>query len=191
MSEKKRRLPTAAATATAGKKSKLPSTTKASSHAHALKAQLRPDSEILAALHKLRSQSQNPSSSKALTLTDLDLATTCREVSDLDATSVTSSIERAILDIAKSILSGRGFSFDVPSRSASNQMYVKELDRIVLKEKSSARPFASLSTVRKATITARVLSLVYGVLQRNIHVTKRDLFYTDVKLFQVCKVLAF
>lgn len=65
-------------------------------------------------------------------------------------------------------------------------MYVPELDRIVLKDKSSARQFANLSTVRKATITARVLSLVYGVLERNIHVTRRDLFYTDVKLFQVC-----
>ncbi|KAK8951891.1 DNA topoisomerase 6 subunit A [Platanthera zijinensis] len=87
-------------------------------------------------------------------------------------------------DAAFSILSGSGFSFDVPSRSSSNQLYVPELDRIVLREKTSSRPFASLSTVRKATITARVLSLIHAVLRRNIHVTKRDLFYTDVKLFQ-------
>ena len=36
----------------------------------------------------------------------------------------------------------------------------------------------------KATVTARVLSLVHAVLRRGIHVTKRDLFYTDVKLFE-------
>lgn len=30
----------------------------------------------------------------------------------------------------------------------------------------------------------RVLQLVHGVLTKGIHVTKRDLFYTDVKLFK-------
>lgn len=187
MSEKKRRLPAGGgAGSSTAKKPKLPTTTKTSAHAHSLRNKLKSDAEILASLQKLHAECQAAAaSSKNLTLTDLNLAYSCREVTDLDPNSVTHSIERCVLEIAKSILSGNGFSFDVPSRSATNQMYVRELDRIVLREKSSARPFASLSTVRKATVTARVLSLVYGVLQRNIHVTKRDLFYTDVKLFQV------
>jgi meiotic recombination protein SPO11 len=29
----------------------------------------------------------------------------------------------------------------------------------------------------------RVMQLIYDVLRKGIHVTKRDLFYTDVKLF--------
>jgi len=33
-------------------------------------------------------------------------------------------------------------------------------------------------------VLTRVLQLVHGVLTRGIHVTKRDLFYTDVKLFK-------
>ncbi len=36
----------------------------------------------------------------------------------------------------------------------------------------------------KTTIMTRILQLVHEVLQKNIHVTKRDLFYTDVKLFE-------
>ena len=36
---------------------------------------------------------------------------------------------------------------------------------------------------RKSAITTRVLELIHTVLQKNIHITKRDLFYTDVKLF--------
>jgi DNA topoisomerase VI subunit A len=51
--------------------------------------------------------------------------------------------------------------------------------------------------VRKAALTARVLSLVHEVVSKGIHITKRDLFYTDVKLFAkqvsgvgVCKVVA-
>ena len=60
-----------------------------------------------------------------------------------------------------------------------------ELDRIVLKESASARPFASTATCRKAVITTRILQLVHELCVKRIHVTKRDLFYTDVKLFEV------
>jgi meiotic recombination protein SPO11 len=45
------------------------------------------------------------------------------------------------------------------------------------------RAFTSVASVRKATIMARVMQLLYDVLGKGIHVTKRDLFYTDVKLF--------
>jgi DNA topoisomerase VI subunit A len=79
---------------------------------------------------------------------------------------------------------GTGFSFDVPSRAKGNQMYVPEVDRIVLKDSMSKRAFASLSTSKKAVVTARVLSLVHELARKNIHVTKRDLFYTDVNLFE-------
>lgn len=39
---------------------------------------------------------------------------------------------------------------------------------------------------RKTAITTRILSLVHELCLKQIHVTKRDLFYTDVKLFEVC-----
>lgn len=125
------------------------------------------------------------SSSKPLTLADLSLSSSCREVADLSLSSVQTEIETVIVQIARSILAGDGFSFSVPSRAASNQLYVPELDRIVLKDKSTLRPFASVSSVRKTTITTRILALIHQLCLRNIHVTKRDLFYTDVKLFQV------
>ncbi|PKA62640.1 DNA topoisomerase 6 subunit A [Apostasia shenzhenica] len=178
MSDKKRRRGDAGASATGRKY-------RPASRAEELRNQLKSDNEILASLRKICAAAQSSSStSKTLTLSDLSLSSSCREVSDRDSSSVLQSIERSALDAARSILSGSGFSFDVPSRSSSNQLYVPELDRIVLRDRCSSRPFASLSTVRKATITARVLSLVHAVLLRNIHVTKRDLFYTDVKLFQ-------
>ncbi|KAK7279388.1 hypothetical protein RJT34_24439 [Clitoria ternatea] len=149
------------------------------------KNKLKPDSVILQILKDFSaSSSSSSSSSKTLTLQDLTLPFTCREVADLSLASVRSNIESLNLRIAHSILSGLGFSFDVPSRSAANQHYVAELDRIVLKDKSSLRPFANISTVRKATITARILELIHQLCLKGIHVTKRDLFYTDVKLFQ-------
>lgn len=150
------------------------------------KNRLKSDSAILASLEKLcrDTRTSSASTSKPLTLDDLNLASTCREVTDVDPESVKESIERTILAAAKSILAGEGFSFSVPSRSATNQMYVPELDRIVLKDKSSLRSFSSLSTVRKTAVTTKVLSLIHQLCMKNIHVTKRDLFYTDVKLFQ-------
>ena len=61
---------------------------------------------------------------------------------------------------------------------------MEELDRIVLKQNTSERSFANVSQVRKTAIMTRVLSLVHEVTTKGIHVTKRDLFYTDVKLFK-------
>ncbi|KAL1342344.1 hypothetical protein AAHE18_09G150900 [Arachis hypogaea] len=151
------------------------------------KNKLKLDSTILQILKDFStssSSSSSSSSSKTLTLQDLSLPFSCREVSDLSLSSVQSNIESLVLRIAHSILSGNGFAFDVPSRSATNQFYVPELDRIVLKDKSSLRPFANISTVRKSAITARILQLVHQLCIKGIHVTKRDLFYTDVKLFQ-------
>lgn len=82
------------------------------------------------------------------------------------------------------ILQGAGFSFDIPNRSRANQLYVPELDRLVLRDAVSARPFANSATCRKAVVTARILQLVHELCAKRIHVTKRDLFYTDVKLFE-------
>ncbi|BAT95828.1 DNA topoisomerase 6 subunit [Vigna angularis] len=148
------------------------------------KNKLKPDASILETLKDFSTASSSSSVPHALTLQDLTLPFRCREVADLSLSSVQSNIESLILKIAHSIISGQGFSFDVPSRSAANQLYVAELDRIVLKDKSSQRPFANISTVRKSAITARILQLIHQLCLKGIHVTKRDLFYTDVKLFQ-------
>lgn len=69
-------------------------------------------------------------------------------------------------------------------RSSGNVAYLKDLDRIVLKDKTTTREFANAATVRKTAIMTRVLQIVHQLCISRIHVTKRDLFYTDVKLFQ-------
>ncbi|TQE13206.1 hypothetical protein C1H46_001290 [Malus baccata] len=142
------------------------------------------DTIINKTLENLRSTTSAASSSKSLSLADLPISSTCREVRELDHESVQYEIELQMLKVIKSILDGNGFTFQVPSRAAANQLYIPELDRIVLKDKTSLRPYANVSTVRKATITARVLQLIHQLCLKDIHVTKRDLFYTDVKLFQ-------
>lgn len=51
-------------------------------------------------------------------------------------------------------------------------------------EKVSHRNFVSTAMARKTAITTRVVELVHQVLGKGIHITKRDMFYTDVKLFK-------
>ncbi|GMN39068.1 hypothetical protein TIFTF001_008287 [Ficus carica] len=156
------------------------------------KNRLKPDAAIVKTLQdltaSLRSSSSSSSSSfKTLTLTDLSLADTCREVTDLSLASVQSSIESLVLSIARSILSGEGFSYSVPSRSAANQLYVPELDRIVLKEKSSVRPYANISTVRKTAITTRILQLIHQLCLKSIHdQTQSDSVLDDVSCMLGC-----
>lgn len=105
------------------------------------------------------------------------------EVAELSSSEVIEGIEGVALKITEQVLARKGFSMDIPSRAASNQIYVKAWDRIVLGEKRSARNFMNVKESRKSAITLRVMQLLHAVLNKRIHITKRDLFYTDVKLF--------
>jgi len=105
------------------------------------------------------------------------------EVVEMNSTEVMEGIENVAVMIARQVLNKQGFQLEIPSRAASNQIYVPELDRIVLGEKRGTRSFLNVKESRKAAITTRVLQLLHAVLLKRIHITKRDLFYTDVKLF--------
>ena len=118
------------------------------------------------------------------TLEDVALSKEYREVEDRDGDVIAAAIEQVMISAARSILAGDGFEYVLPSRGATDQVYLEELDRIVLKNKTTKANFATVSSVRKVTILTRVMQLVHQVLSRGIHVTKRDLFYTDVKLFK-------
>ena len=107
-----------------------------------------------------------------------------REVQELDTGDVSTRLEDLVVDVVLQILKGGSFELTVPNRSTSNQRYLEDLDRNVLGDKVSKRLFLSTNHVRKTAITTRVMELVHEVLDKGIHITKRDLFYTDVKLFK-------
>ena len=106
------------------------------------------------------------------------------EVNDLKREEVVSRIEDLIVSIVDQIISVNAFDLDVPNRSNKNQIYIEEIDRNVLGRKLSKREFLNVGQSRKVAISTRVTELLHEVLTKGIHVTKRDLFYTDVKLFQ-------
>ena len=107
-----------------------------------------------------------------------------RAVREQGADAVLGEIECALLKVARSVLAGEGFAYDVPTRSAANSVYIDELNRIVMQSRTTSRSFTTVAQTRKAAIMTRVMQLLFDVLRKGIHVTKRDLFYTDVKLFR-------
>jgi hypothetical protein len=66
------------------------------------------------------------------------------EVDELSSKEVLEGIENVALHIAKQVMSKQGFSMEIPSRAASNQVYVKEWDRIVLGGKRMERSFTNV-----------------------------------------------
>jgi meiotic recombination protein SPO11 len=67
------------------------------------------------------------------------------EVSEMSALEVTESIESVAVQIANQILDKRGFKLEIPSRSSANQIYLPELDRIVLGDKKMSRSFLNVN----------------------------------------------
>eukprot|EP01134_Creolimax_fragrantissima_P003200 CFRG3200T1 len=116
-------------------------------------------------------------------LSELAIENLGEQAKEMSDDEVKNEIETIMVQVAQSIMSGEGFTYNVALRAASNQLYIPELDRLVLKNAISARPFSNIGSVKKTAISTKVLSLIHEVVSKNIHITKRDLFYTDVKLF--------
>eukprot|EP00736_Rhodelphis_marinus_P000401 Rmarinus@m.10369 len=147
--------------------------------------ELAPDAEQ--ALKRVRSLREHTKKNLALasrTPEEVGIKELVRQVETLEADPVADRIESVVAECVKSILAGDGYKFNIPSRTEANQMYIEELDRIVLRDQTRERVFGSVQQVRKTALTTRIMQLVYELCMKNIHVTKRDLFYTDVKLFQ-------
>lgn len=106
------------------------------------------------------------------------------EVLELNTYEVSKKIEELVISIVSQIMSDGTFELTVPNRGSANQIYLEDVDRNVLGDKISKRQFLNTAHVRKTAITTRVIQLVHEVLSKRIHITKRDLFYTDVKLFK-------
>jgi meiotic recombination protein SPO11 len=105
------------------------------------------------------------------------------QVSELNESQVLEGLESIAMTVAHQVLRKQGVVLQVPSRAATNQHYVASDDRLVLGNRICTRSLLNVKEARKTAITLRVMQLLHAVLHKRIHITKRDLFYTDVKLF--------
>jgi meiotic recombination protein SPO11 len=84
--------------------------------------------------------------------------------------------------IEKIYVDGRP-SIQLPSRTSSNIIWDEENDLLLLGKQILEKQFHSLSSVLDITRLVRVLEIINELLVKDIHATKREIFYTDVKLF--------
>ncbi len=75
-------------------------------------------------------------------------------------------------------------AFYIPSRSSDNVGYDDRSRMVLLGNQLLERKFRHSSSVRSVNQLVGLMRYLNDVLRRNIHVTKRDLFYQDVNLFK-------
>lgn len=73
-----------------------------------------------------------------------DVPSNIVEVAELAAPEVLEGMETIALQVAQQVLDKKGFTLDIPSRAASNQIFVKQWDRIVLGGKRSTRSYLNV-----------------------------------------------
>ena len=92
-------------------------------------------------------------------------------------------VENALEILNETMMTGRP-AFEIPSRSGDNIVWDEIRDLLLLGMRTISRPYHSLASVVDATRTARVMEIVFNLLQANLHATKREVFYSDVNLFR-------
>ncbi len=74
-------------------------------------------------------------------------------------------------------------SIQLPSRGSANIIWDEENDLLLLGKQLQEKQFHTLTSVTDITRLMRVLEIVNELLMKDLHATKREVFYSDVKLF--------
>jgi meiotic recombination protein SPO11 len=72
----------------------------------------------------------------------------------------------------------------IPSTSSNNIIWDEVNDLLLLGEKTATKSLLTLTSSTDVARLARVLEIVHELLLKDIHATKREVFYSDVNLFK-------
>jgi meiotic recombination protein SPO11 len=114
----------------------------------------------------------------------LQLPKGVRIVSEKSPTALHDEIHELGRQLVKDISRGQLPSLELPQRGGPNIVWDEENDLLLLGEKTTSRSLGSLRTAKDVTRLIRVLELVHELLEKDIHATKREIYYNDVKLFE-------
>ncbi|MFX0168770.1 MAG: hypothetical protein ACFE89_05340 [Candidatus Hodarchaeota archaeon] len=136
-----------------------------------------PTDGSFSAVQKLRSLLQE-------TQTSSQLPKGVRIVTEKEVNLLHKEIHDLMRKLIKEISKGNPPSLELPLRGGGNIVWDEENDLLLLGEKTTIRSLGSLRTARDVTRLIRVLEIVHELLEKDIHATKREVFYNDVKLFE-------
>ena len=106
------------------------------------------------------------------------------KVDDLPRKETLGRIYDTAEDIFGQIMKDGTATFEIPSRSSKNIVYDEDHDLLLLGQQLTQRQFHSLASVLDATRLIRIMELTNQTLEKDIHVTKREIFYSDPNLFK-------
>ncbi len=138
---------------------------------------LPPTEGSFAAVQKLRASYQESQ-------TDQKLPRGIRIVTEKDVDMLHREIHSLARKLMKEISKGNPPQLELPLRGGGNIVWDEDNDLLLLGEKTTLRSLGSLRTAKDVTRLIRVLEIVHELLEKDIHATKREVFYNDVKLFE-------
>jgi len=119
---------------------------------------------------------------------EINLPENTVKIDDLKRKNVLERLYKLADDVINKInISGRP-SIKLPSRSSSNIIWDEENDLLLLGQQLQEKQFHTLTSVADITRLMRILEIIHELLLKDLHATKREVFYTDVKLFNEQKI---
>jgi len=110
------------------------------------------------------------------------------KIDDLKRKNVLDRLYKLVDDVIDKINKTGRPSIKLPSRSSSNIIWDEENDLLLLGQQLQEKQFHTLTSVADITRLMRILEIVHELLVKDLHATKREVFYTDVKLFNEQKI---
>ncbi|MCK4844050.1 MAG: hypothetical protein KAS95_00070 [Candidatus Heimdallarchaeota archaeon] len=93
-------------------------------------------------------------------------------------------VESALEFLNQAIYNPLEASFYIPSRGGSNIGFDEEQELILIGKQMIERQFRNLASVSSVEQLSILMRLIYDILARDIHSTKRDIFYMNVNAFE-------
>jgi meiotic recombination protein SPO11 len=113
-----------------------------------------------------------------------DLPEDTVKIDDLNKNKALNRLYSVIDELIEEIYTTGKPIVELPSRSNSNIIWDEKSDLLLLGKQMKKKQFHSLTSVADITRLMRVMEIINELLKKNIHATKREIFYTDVKLFK-------
>ncbi|MFX1455767.1 MAG: hypothetical protein ACFFDB_10375 [Promethearchaeota archaeon] len=115
---------------------------------------------------------------------DITLPPDTVKIDDLNRRETLNRLYTLVDQVLEKIYTSGRPSIELPSRSGTNIIWDEENDLLLLGKQIMEKQFHTLTSVADITRLMRVLEVVNELLNEDIHATKREIFYTDVNLFQ-------
>lgn len=114
---------------------------------------------------------------------DIELPKNTIKIDNLTRDEALERLYDIIDDIIEQINKTGKPKIELPLRTSSNIIWDENNDLLLLGENTTEKEFHSLN-VADITRLVRVLEVINELLNKDMHATKREVFYSDVKLFK-------